>query len=126
MSSPRNVLVLKVFAPILLVVGVLGFVTPPELALTSGAAPYNVFHLVFGVIGVGCAFSGRLAAARAFNFGFGLIDLYQALASALSLWPREHFAWKRADDVLHVVIGVLLVGVAVVLDKPRRDAPLGA
>ncbi|MBL8911890.1 MAG: hypothetical protein JNM17_14450 [Archangium sp.] len=117
--TPRNVLLLKVFAPILIIVGVLGFVTPSELALTSGAAPYNVFHLIFGVIGVGCAFSGNLKASRAFNLGFGLIDLYQALASVFSLWPKEHFAWKRADDVLHVVIGLLLVGVAVALDRPR-------
>ncbi|MFO0594826.1 MAG: hypothetical protein U0228_05970 [Myxococcaceae bacterium] len=117
--TPRNTLLLKAFGPILLVVGVLGFVTPPELALTSGAAPYNIFHLVFGAIGTACAFSGRLEAARAFNLGFGVIDLYQALASLLSLWPQSLFLWKRADDVLHVVIGLLLVGVAVFMDRPR-------
>jgi predicted transporter len=122
MATPRNVLLLKVFAPILIGVGFLGFLTPPELALTSGAAPYNVFHLVFGVIGLGCAFSGNLQASRAFNFGFGLIDLYQAVASFAALWPQQHFQWKRADDVLHVVIGLLLVGVAVALDRPRAAA----
>lgn len=122
MAGPRNVQLLKLFAPILVVVGVLGFVTPPDLTLTSGAPAYNVFHLVFGVIGVGCAFSNRLPAARAFNLGFGAIDLYQALASVLSLWPKELFAWKRADDVLHVVIGLLLVLVAVLADRTARPA----
>ncbi|MFT3711021.1 MAG: hypothetical protein QM817_25625 [Archangium sp.] len=120
--TPRNVLLLKVFGPILIAVGALGFLTPPELALTSGAAPYNVFHLCFGVVGVVCAFSGSLTASRAFNLGFGLIDLYQALASALTLWPQQLFLWKRADDVLHVVVGLLLVAFAVALDRPRPAA----
>lgn len=53
----------------------------------------------------------REAAIRAFNVGFGLIDLYQALASALGLFPGEYFRWQTADDVLHVVIGTALVAV---------------
>ena len=114
-----NTRLLKVFGPVLVVVGVLGFVTPPELALTSGALPYNVFHIGFGLLGIGCAWSGRIAASRAFNFSFGLIDLYQAVASLGGLWPRELFVWKAADDVLHVVIGLLLVFVAVRFDGQR-------
>ncbi len=122
MAGPRNVQLLKLFAPILVVVGVLGFVMPADLALTSGAPAYNVFHIVFGLIGIGCAFSNKLPAARAFNLGFGVIDLYQALASFLSLWPQDLFAWKRADDVLHVVIGLLLVLVALLADRSARAA----
>ena len=49
-----NMLVLRIFAPVLIVVGVLGFVLPESIAMTSGAAPYNVFHIVFGLIGLGC------------------------------------------------------------------------
>jgi hypothetical protein len=44
-----------------------------------------------------------------FNAGFGLIDLYQALASYLHLPPGEYFLWTRADDILHIVIGLALV-----------------
>ena len=117
MKTPLNLQVLRLFAPILLVVGVLGFVLPPSAALTSGAAPYNVFHLIFGLIGLGCVLSGRLDAVRAFNLGFGIIDLYQALASVTELWPRSLFLWTRVDDVLHVVIGALLVAVAVRADR---------
>lgn len=117
MKTPLNVQVLRLFAPILIVVGVLGFVLPPSAALTSGAAPYNVFHLIFGVIGLGCVLSGKLDAVRAFNLGFGLIDLYQALASVTDLWPRSLFLWTRVDDVLHVVIGAALVGVALKADR---------
>jgi len=44
-----------------------------------------------------------------FNLGFGLIDLYQALASYLHLPPQQYFLWTRVDDLLHIVIGLALV-----------------
>lgn len=116
-KTPINLLVLRVFAPLLVVVGVLGFVMPESVALTSGAAPYNIFHLVFGAVGVGCVLSKQLNAVRAFNVGFGLIDLYQAVASFADLWPKAVFQWKVADDVLHVVIGLGLVAVGVMADR---------
>ncbi|MDP3506220.1 MAG: hypothetical protein Q8S33_38125 [Myxococcales bacterium] len=115
--TPVNLLVLKVFAPLLLVVGVLGFVMPESMALTSGASAYNIFHLVFGAVGLGCVFSKRLDAVRTFNIGFGLIDLYQAIASFADLWPKAAFQWKVADDVLHVLVGLGLVLVGVMADR---------
>lgn len=117
MKTPINLQVLRVFAPILIVVGVLGFVLPPAAALTSGAAPYNLFHLFFGVVGLGCVLSGKLGAVRAFNLGFGLVDLYQAVASLADLWPRSLFLWTRVDDALHVVVGTLLVALALGADR---------
>jgi hypothetical protein len=44
-----------------------------------------------------------------FNVGFGLIDLYQALASYAALPPKEYFLWTKVDDILHVIIGLALV-----------------
>ena len=119
MKTPLNMQVLRLFAPILIAVGVLGFVLPASVAMTSGAASYNVFHIIFGVIGLGCAFSGKPDAVRAFNLGFGAIDLYQALASVTDLWPRSLFLWTRVDDILHVVIGALLVAVALFGERVR-------
>ena len=107
-----NWLVLIVFAPILILVGVLGFVLPESASLTSGAPAYNWFHIAFGVLGLLLALTRRETYARAFNLGFGLIDLYQAAASFLSLFPETYFRWTRVDDVLHVVVGALLVGVS--------------
>jgi hypothetical protein len=104
-----NSLILAIFAPILILVGLLGFIIPPHKSLTSGAPPYNIFHIVFGVIGVIIVMSGRPAAVRAFNVGFGLIDLYQAVAGWFGLFPRRLFKWTRVDDILHVVIGAALV-----------------
>jgi hypothetical protein len=122
MKAPLNVVVLRLFAPLLLVVGVLGFITPESLALTSGATPYNVFHLVFGVVGLGALASRDLGPVRAFNVGFGLIDVYQAVASLAGLWPKAYFQWKATDDVLHVVIGLALVAVGLLADRSVRAA----
>ena len=115
-----NYYVLIVFAPILILVGVLGFVLPESASLTSGAPAYNVFHLVFGALGLALALSRKENFIRAFNVGFGLVDLYQAAASFLHLFPEAHFRWTRADDVLHVLIGALLVCVGL---YDRRARP---
>ena len=105
-----NQLVARVFGPTLIATGVAGFVVPPKKAMTSGAPAYNVFHLISGVVGL--LASRRRGTARAFNFGFGAIDLYQAVASRRRLFPQKWFRWKTADDVLHVVIGAALVSIA--------------
>lgn len=104
-----NYKTLFVFAPVLILIGVAGFVIPPERAITSGAAAYNVFHIIFGALGLLVLFTKNETAVRLFNVGFGLIDLYQALASFAHLFPEKYFAWTRADDVLHIVIGAALV-----------------
>lgn len=103
--------VLRVFAPILILTGIGGFILPPQFALMSGAAPYNVFHIVFGILGVWLAARGSERASAGFNLGFGAADLYQALASWAHLFPESYFQWRLADDVLHVVLGVGLVAV---------------
>lgn len=104
-----NYYVLLIFAPLLIVVGILGFIIPAKKSLTSGAPAYNVFHIVFGLIGLGMIYCQNDACIRGFNIGFGVIDLYQAAASFLHLFPEKHFRWKRADDILHIAIGAGLV-----------------
>lgn len=106
-----NYYVLLAFAPVLILVGILGFIVPEKRGLTSGAHAYNVFHIAFGVIGLGAIYSGNNDLISGFNIGFGLIDLYQALASRCGWFPIQQFRWKKADDILHVVIGLGLVAV---------------
>jgi hypothetical protein len=81
---------------------------PQEVSLTSGAPAYNVFHIVFGLLGLLLLWSKREWLISAFNAGFGLIDLYQAWASYADLPPKQYFLWTRVDDILHVVIGLTL------------------
>lgn len=108
-----NFYVLLVFAPVLILVGILGFVIPQNKSLTSGAPAYNIFHIIFGVIGVAIVYINHEPSIRAFNIGFGLIDLYQAAASFAHIFPEKHFRWTRVDDILHIVIGAGLVLVGV-------------
>jgi hypothetical protein len=107
----RNSQVLAVFAPLLILTGVLGFLVPARLALMSGATPYNVFHLVAGAVGLGIVRQRSASGARAFNLVFGCIDLYQALAGLTGLFPARWFALRPADHVVHVLVGLFLVGV---------------
>ena len=104
-----NFVTLAIFAPILILIGIAGFLIPAEYSLTSGAAPYNVFHLCFGSLGLIILWSRREALISFFNAGFGLIDLYQALASYLHWPPQQYFLWTGVDDILHILIGVALV-----------------
>lgn len=108
-SKSINRLTLLIFAIVLILIGLLGFVLPENLV--SAAPAYNIFHLIWGFIGLFCAKRENLA--RGFNISFGLIDLYQFVASFLGWFPAALFQWKTADDILHVIIGgaLLLIGI---------------
>jgi len=108
-KKSANYITLAIFAPILILVGVAGFLIPAQHSLTSGAPAYNVFHLCFGTVGLVILSTRRQSLINFFNAGFGLIDLYQALASYLHLPPGQYFLWTRVDDVLHILIGLTLV-----------------
>ena len=99
---------LTLFGPILILAGVAGFLVPPDVALMSGAAAYNIFHILFGVLGTALVLARRPRGIAAFNLGFGLLDLYQALAGVTGLYPSAVFHYRPADHVLHVVLGLLL------------------
>lgn len=102
-----NYWTLLIFAPILILTGILGFILPE--GLMSNAPSYNIFHIIFGAIGLLSVLSKRQNLIRGFNIGFGLIDLYQALASFMHWFPEQYFQWKTGDDILHILIGGALV-----------------
>lgn len=103
-----NFITLAIFAPLLIVMGLAGFLIPPQLSLTSGAPAYNTFHIIFGLLGLAVLWTKREWFVSLFNSGFGLIDLYQALASYADLLPKQYFLWTGVDDILHIVIGLTL------------------
>lgn len=109
----KNRQLLKLFAPLLVLACVLGFVVPEPLSLMSGAAPYNLFHLAFGVLGLALV---RFAPPRGpvlFNLGFGLFDLWQAVAGVTGFFPADLFALRPADHVVHVAFGLVLTGAGI-------------
>jgi hypothetical protein len=113
-SSPvdwgrRNLRLLAVFGPVLIATGVAGLTLPPGLSLMSGAAPYDIFHIVFGTLGLAIVLARSARFAGLFNLGFGAVDLYQALAGVIGLFPAGAFGLRPADHVVHLVLGLLLV-----------------
>jgi hypothetical protein len=108
-SRTLNQTTLLILAPLLILTGIAGFVLPSELTLMSNATPYNLFHILFGALGLVLFQMKNDLAASAFNFGFGLIDLYQVLASVVGLTPIEYFHWTYVDDVVHTLLGFALV-----------------
>lgn len=116
-----NRVVLSVFAPLLLLTGIAGFIVPSQYSLTSGAMPYNLFHILFGAIGLLIVSLESDIMATGFNLVFGLIDLYQVIASVFALTPIQYFHWTLADDLLHIIFGLGLVAIAIYsLQKLRQ------
>lgn len=116
-----NYKVLFVFAIVLIVAGGLGFILPAGKGLTSAAPAYNAFHIVFGSLGLLLVLIRNEDFIRAFNIGFGLIDLYQAIASFLHLFPERYFHWTFIDDILHIIIGALLIIVGFYGSRPKSE-----
>jgi hypothetical protein len=116
-----NHLVVKLFAPLLVLIGVLGLVLPEPASVTSGALPYDIFHIFFGFIGIGLLILNNDHWLRLFSIGFGSIDIYQAIASFLHLFPEHLFRWTRVDDVLHIVIGCGLVAVGLYREDRNQE-----
>jgi len=108
-NKTLNQKTLMVLAPLLVLTGIAGFLIPEQYSLMSGAAPYNTFHLIFGIVGLLLISTRNDLVASSFNLGFGLIDLYQVLASVVGLSPIQYFHWTYADDVVHVLLGFALV-----------------
>src|SRR5687767_16025397 len=72
-NKTLNQKTLMVLAPLLVLTGIAGFVIPPQYSLMSAAAPYNMFHLIFGTVGLLLMSSKNDLVASSFNLGFGLI-----------------------------------------------------
>jgi hypothetical protein len=123
-SMSFNRATLAIFGPVLILTGTLGFLLSPELTPTSDAAPYNIFHIVFGIIGLLIVLTRYEWPAVLFNLIFGTIDLYQFVASYANLFPEQFFKWTPADDVLHIVLGLILALLGIYGLMTNRPVPV--
>ena len=125
----RNLVVAGALAPLLVLTGALGFALPPDWALLSGAPAYNLFHIAGGLAGIALVLRAGGRGAVGFNLAFGLIDLYPAVAGSVDLFPAALFAYRPLDDVLHVTLGLGLVGLGALgrgrgaTEAPARGDP---
>jgi hypothetical protein len=123
---------------VFLLVGVLGFVPGittdyGDLGVAghgSGAALlgifqvsilHNVVHLLFGVAGL--ALARTAGSARAYLVGGGAVYLVLWLYGMLidKTSAANFVPLNRADDWLHLVLGLAMVALGVVLGKRGRD-----
>ncbi len=81
---------------------------PSSAQIMSNATPYNVFHIVAGLVGIGILLLRKRILVSAFNLFFGLVDLYQALAGIMGIFPADLFALRPADHVVHIAVGLPL------------------
>ena len=102
---------------VLLLVGLIGFVNNPILGLFGVNMLQNVLHLVGGALGVWLGMKGN---AKAFNMWFGVVagvvgilgfvpGVADLLTSLLNI--------NAQISVLHVVLGVVSLGVVYGLKK---------
>src|SRR6266545_2853422 len=96
-NKSLNQKTLMVLAPLLLLTGIAGFVIPGRYNLMSDAAPYNLFHIIVGTLGLCLVMANSDLGASAFNLVFGLIELYQVLASVIGLAQIQYFHWTYVD-----------------------------
>ena len=102
------------------------FAIVSDWALLSGRPAYNLFHIASGLAGVALVLQAGGRGAVGFNLAFGLIDLYQAVAGSVDLFPAALFAYRPLDDVLHVTLGLGLVGLgALGWGRGMAGAPAG-
>jgi hypothetical protein len=81
---------------------------------------HNVVHLAFGVAGLVLARTPR--GAKGFLFGGGLIYLVLALFGVLVApdSPANVVPVNAADNWLHLVLGIGMIGLGVLADRLRR------
>lgn len=102
---------------VLLLVGLLGFVSNPILGLFGVNMLQNVLHLVGGALGLWLGMKGN---AKAFNMWFGVVAL---AAGVLGFVPGVSdmlvslLNVNAQISVLHVVLGVVSLGVVYGLKK---------
>lgn len=112
--------VAKTFGVVLLAVGVLGFL-PNPVASGDGIfqvnALHNVVHVLSGAVALGAGFAGDGSYARTYNVGFGAVYALVAVLGFLGVLVPDLLAVNAADNVLHLLIAVVLLGAGLTLEK---------
>jgi Domain of unknown function (DUF4383) len=111
-----NRVVAMVIGVVFLIIGILGLIFDTTHGSILGFEVdlvHNLFHLVTGILGIAAAMTGW---SRFFNQVFGIIYLLLGLAGLI---PALYFGHRllglihvdAADNVLHLVVGVVAAGV---------------
>jgi hypothetical protein len=119
-----NKLVAWILGAVLVLVGILGFVmTSPLLGIFEVSTTHNIVHLLTGAILIaGAAIDGGRN-ARLVNMVLGAVYLLVAVVGFAApdltntLLSQAAGTALMTDNVLHLVLGVVLVGVAFIMKE---------
>ena len=118
-----NRTVAMIIGGVLVLVGLLGFVWDPVLGVFDVGPIHNVVHLLTGGILLAAAFANNGLYARQVNITLGVVYLLVALLGFIAAgFLGSIIEYNMADNWLHVLLGVVLVG-AGFADRARVDRP---
>lgn len=128
-----NKLVAQILGIVLVLVGVLGFIpalvsSDALLGIFPVNALHNVVHLVTGLVLVWAGFAMGGKNARMVNMVLGVVYLlvviigFAAPATSLSLLAGPAATSMLADNLLHLLLAVVLLGVSFAM---KEDSSMG-
>lgn len=115
-SDNTNILIAKIFGAVLVLVGLLGFLVGTGTLIIFGVNPlHSVVHLGSGLVLLVAAYAAEGANADTANLGLGVVYVLVAvLGFAGILVPQllntSADAFAHADNILHSLIAIVLVG----------------
>lgn len=126
-----NKMVAMIAGAVLALVGILGFFNDPVLGMFEVNAVHNVVHLLSGGVLLAAAFidGGRNSRMSLLVLGvvYALVAILGFVAPALTesilLGTTTNPALNMADNVLHVVLAVVFIGVPLLV-KERAIRPI--
>ncbi len=102
----------KLIGIVLVLVGILGFITGDTLFGFQLNGLHNIVHIVTGLLALWAGFSSGGNYAKTYNILFGLVYLVVALVGFFSVGAIvDLLALNSADNWLHVVIAIVSLGV---------------
>lgn len=109
-------MVAMIIGGVLLLVGILGFFNDPVLGLFDVSVFHNIIHLLTGGVLLAAALMNHGRNARTVNLVLGITYLVVTLLGFIAPGILETLgiAINMADNWLHLLLGVVLTGVAFV------------
>jgi len=136
MTGGVNKMVAMIAGAILVLIGLLGFVLAPEgelLGLFDVNLLHNLVHLLSGAVLLGAAFMNNGANARITVLVVGVVYALVAIVGFAApgyieglVGDTTNTVGFMADNVLHLVLAVVFIGVPLLVKEETRRPMMGS